>query len=131
MSLDGREAGELSGRDERIHDKRTWLPQLTQKQRRKTFWVYGKVMNLNHIGEVTVVLSRKWRNAGPKNTKIIVTNIPNVSARQVISIYQRRWPIEIIFKELKSALGSGEHQVSKEEKRITMNLEIEKLQRAA
>jgi IS4 transposase len=39
----------------------------------------------------------------------------------VISIYQRRWPIEIIFKELKSALGSGElgeHQALKEEKRI-------------
>jgi hypothetical protein len=103
---------------------RTWLPQLTQNRRRKTFWVYGKVMNLNHIGEVTVVLSKKWRNVGPKNTKIIVTNIPNVSARQVISIYQRRWPIEIIFKELKSALGLGEHQVSKEEKRIRNSIGI-------
>jgi IS4 transposase len=42
----------------------------------------------------------------------------------VISIYQRRWPIEIIFKELKSALGLGEHQVSKEEKRIINSIGI-------
>lgn len=43
-------------------------------------------------------MSKKRRNAGPKNTKIIVTDI--------------------------SALGLGEHQVSKEEKRIKNSIGI-------
>lgn len=98
--------------------KRTWVKHIFQQGRRKTFWVFSKNMSLNHIGDVTIVLSKNRRNAGPKNTKIIVTNLPMVSARDVISVYQRRWPIEIIFKELKSGLGLGEHQVTKEEKRV-------------
>ena len=57
-------------------------------------------------------LSKRWRNAGPDKTKIIVTNLPDVTA-EVISIYQRRWSVEVIFKELKSGLGLGEHQVTK------------------
>jgi len=104
--------------------KRTWLTHLTQKHKRKTFWIYGKIINLRHIGEVTVVLSKTRRNAGPKNTKIIITNLPNVSTRQVISIYQKRWPIEIVFKELKSALGLGEHQVTKKENRIKNSIGV-------
>lgn len=36
--------------------KRTWIKHLTEKHRRKTFWIYGKIINLRHIGEVTVVL---------------------------------------------------------------------------
>ncbi len=47
-----------------------------------------------------------------------MTNLPGVTARQVIAIYQRRWPIEIIFKELKSGLGLGEHQITKDETRV-------------
>jgi hypothetical protein len=98
--------------------KRTWIKHTFQQGRRKTFWIFSKDMSLNHIGDVTIVLSKNRRNVGPKNTKIIVTNLPMASARDVISVYQRRWPIEIIFKELKSGLGLGEHQVTKEEKRV-------------
>ena len=61
---------------------------------------------------------------GPNNTKIIVTNLPGVTARQVIAIYQRRWPVEIIFKELKSGLGLGEHQVTKKENRVENSLGV-------
>lgn len=104
--------------------RRTWISHIFRPGRRKTFWVFSKVMALNHIGEVTVVLSKNRRNAGPKNTKIIVTNLPMVTARQVINVYQRRWPIEIIFKELKSGLGLGEHQVTKEEKRVENSIGI-------
>jgi len=104
--------------------KRTWIKHLTDKNRRKTFWIYGKTINLNHIGEVTVVLSKRWRNAGPDKTKIIVTNLPDVTAREVISIYQRRWSVEVIFKELKSGSGLGEHQVTKKEHRIKNSIGI-------
>jgi len=104
--------------------KKTWIKPLTKTNRRKTFWIYGKTINLNHIGEVTIVFSKTRRNAGPKNIKIIVTNLPDVTAREVISIYQRRWSVEIIFKELKSGLGLGEHQVTKKEHRIKNSIGI-------
>jgi IS4 transposase len=98
--------------------KRTWIAPLTRQGRRKTFWIFGKQMRLRHVGDVTVVLSKKGRNVGPNKTKILVTNIPEVTARQVIAIYQRRWAIELIFKELKSGVGLGEHQITKDETRV-------------
>src|SRR3989442_10680009 len=73
---------------------------------------------LRHIGDVTVVLSKRGRNIGPKHTKILVTNLDEWIPRQVVGAYQRRWPVEQINRELKTDLGLGEHQVSTEEGRI-------------
>jgi len=103
---------------------RTWIPAYSNPNRRKTFWIYRKTVCLRHIGDVTVVLSKKGRNAGPKNTKIIVTNLPKATGRQVISIYQRRWSVEVIFKELKSGLGLGEHQVTGDRNRVEKSVGI-------
>lgn len=108
----------------RKHFQRTWIPRLPEERGRKTFWVYGKTLRLQHIGEVTVVLSKKGRNVGPKKTKIIVTDLAGVTPRQVICIYQRRWSVEILFKELKSGLGLGQHQVTKELDRIEKSIGI-------
>jgi hypothetical protein len=36
------------------------------------------------------------------------------SARLIVMIYLRRWPVEICFKELKSGLGLGQAQVTKD-----------------
>ena len=102
----------------RKHYKRTWVPRLPGSQGRKTFWIYSKRLCLRHIGEVTVVLSKKGRNVGPKHTKILVTNLAELLPRDVVFAYQRRWPIEQINRELKSDLGMGEHQVSGDEGRI-------------
>ena len=70
------------------------------------------------MGDVTVVLSKTGRNVGPKQTKILVTNLPEVTPRYVVFAYQRRWAAEQIHRELQSDLGMGEHQVSGEEQRI-------------
>jgi Transposase DDE domain len=102
----------------RKYYKRTWVPRLPGSPGRKTFWIYSKRLCLRHIGDVTVVLSKKGRNVGPKNTKILVTNLAELMPRDVVFAYQRRWPIEQINRELKSDLGMGEHQVSGEEDRI-------------
>ena len=98
--------------------QRTWIPRPTSNQGRKTFWVFRKRARLCHIGDVTMVLSKKGRNVCPKNTKILVTNLLELTARLVLSIYQRRWSVEILFKELKSGLGLGEHQVTRDIDRI-------------
>ena len=65
-----------------------------------------------------MVLSKKGRNMGPKNTKILMTNLPGTTVRQIIAIYQRRWPIEIMFRELKSGVELGEHQITINEQRV-------------
>jgi len=67
---------------------------------------------LRHVGDVTLVLSKKGRNTGPHNTKLLVTNLAELTPRQVVSMYQKRWAIELMHWELKSGLGLGEHQVS-------------------
>ena len=104
--------------------QRTWIPHLTNDKVRKTFWVFRKRTRLRHIGDVTMVLSKKRPNASPKRTKILVTNLTELTARQVLSVYQRRWPIEILFKELKTGLGLGEHQVTKSIDRIEKSIGI-------
>jgi Transposase DDE domain len=90
----------------------------------KTFWVDSTRLCLRHVGDVTVVLSKRGRNLGPKQTKILVTNLDEWIPRQVVSAYQRRWPVEQINRELKTDLGLGEHQVSGEEGRIEKSFGI-------
>jgi hypothetical protein len=104
--------------------RQTWIPRLPDHKGRKTFWIFEKLTSLKHLGDVTVVLTKKGRNVGPKNTKLLVTNLLELTARQVIDIYQRRWSVEILFKELKSGLGLGEHQVTKKLPRIEKSLGI-------
>jgi len=58
------------------------------------------------------MLSKKERNHGPQRTKLIVTNLPDLNGRQIVGIYARRWQIEILFRELSSDLGLGQHQVT-------------------
>jgi hypothetical protein len=98
--------------------QRTLVPRFPGARGRKTFWVYSTRLCLRHIGDVTVILSKRGRNLGPKQTKILVTNLDEWIPRQVVSAYQRRWPVEQINRELKTDLGLGEHQVSGEEGRI-------------
>jgi hypothetical protein len=97
---------------------RTWVPRIPVANGRKTFWTYSKRLCLRHVGDVTVVLSKTGRNVSPKHTKILVTNLPEVTPRYVVFAYQKRWAVEQINRELKSDLGMGEHQVSGEEGRI-------------
>src|SRR4029434_9611052 len=108
----------------RTYYQRIRVPRLPGAQGCKTFWVYSTRLCLRHIGDVTVVLSKRGRNIGPKQTKILVTNLDEWIPRQVVSAYQRRWPVEQINRELKTDLGLGEHQVSGEEGRIEKSFGI-------
>jgi Transposase DDE domain len=61
---------------------------------------------------------------GPKKTKILVTNLSELTPRQVVSMYQKRWAIELVNWELKSGLGLGQHQVRGDAKRSTNSVGI-------
>jgi len=104
--------------------KKTWIPKLPESLGRKVFWYYRVNRCLNGIGDVTIVLSKKGRNVGPKGIKMLVTNLMYLSERQILCIYNRRWSIEIVFKELKSGLGLGKQQVTKNERRIENSIGV-------
>lgn len=98
--------------------QKTWISKSHNPQRRNVFWTVTRKMRLSHIGDVTVVFSKKGRNLGAKNIRLIVTNLTGKSARDILSIYQKRWSVELLFWELKSGLGLGESQITKDPKRV-------------
>ena len=65
---------------------------------------------LSKIGTVRMVLSKRHRNAW-KTTVAIVTNEMKLDARTILAIYEKRWNIEVLFKELRGSLGLGDYQV--------------------
>jgi hypothetical protein len=80
---------------------------------------------LRHRGDVTVVLSKRRRNDGPKQTKILVTNLPEtVPAREIVGVYLRRWWVELLVKELKGVVGMGQHQVTKQVDRVERSVAV-------
>jgi hypothetical protein len=95
-----------------MYYQRTRVPRATTDTGRRTFWTYHTRVCLRHVGDVTLVLSKKGRNMGPQHTKLLVTNLAELTPSQVVCIYQKRWAIELLNWELKSGLGLGEHQVS-------------------
>ena len=64
--------------------------------RRRDYWVFTRRATLHNLGDVTMVLSKKRRNDGPKGVKIIVTNLTEASAGAILSMYAWRWGIEIV-----------------------------------
>jgi hypothetical protein len=86
--------------------------------RRQDYWVFMRHAELHQLGDVTLVLSKKRRNFGPKRVKIIVTNRLDVSASTVISQYSIRWAVELTIKELKGGLHLGRMQVSQDAERV-------------
>lgn len=66
--------------------------------------------HLSHIGRVRMVVSKRPR--GPwKKCIAIVTNETKLKARQIVEVYERRWLIEVLFKELAQDLGLGDYQM--------------------
>lgn len=65
---------------------------------------------LKGIGPVRMVV-RKRPGAAMATATAIVTNQRCLDPRTIVLIYERRWRIEMLFKELRSDLGLGEYQV--------------------
>jgi hypothetical protein len=106
----------------RYHQVRVSL--VVPTTRRRVFWTFAKQAQLAHVGEVTVVLSRRRRNDSPKHTKLLVTNLPQATAHLTVALYLRRWPVELCIKELKSVVGLGQHQVTKDAARVERSVAV-------
>src|SRR5262249_2849435 len=74
----------------------TRVPRAQGRKGRTTFWTYSTRLCLRHVGDVTVVLSKKGRNVSPQHTKILLTNLAELTPSQVVGIYQKRWAIEVM-----------------------------------
>src|ERR687894_2118280 len=58
------------------HYRQVRVPLVVPTARRRVFWTFAKSAQLAHVGDVTVVLSRRRRNDSPKHTELLVTNLP-------------------------------------------------------
>src|SRR2546423_11239836 len=78
------------------YSQRTRVPREHARKSRQTFWTYHTCVCLRHVGDVTVVLSKKGRNLGPKQTKILVTTLAELTPSQVVCIDKKRWAVELM-----------------------------------
>ena len=92
--------------------------------RRQDYWVFVRHATLHNLGDVTMVLSKKRRNRGPNQVKIIVTNLTGATVGTILSIYARRWGVELTIKELKSGLHLGRMQVTNDKARVTRSVAL-------
>jgi hypothetical protein len=106
------------------HYRQVRVPLVVPTARRRVFWAFAKPAQLAHVGDVTVVLSRRRRNDSPKHTKLLVTNLPHATAHLTVALYLRRWPVELCIKELKSVVGLGQHQVTKDAARVERSVAV-------
>jgi hypothetical protein len=91
--------------------------------RRKCYWVFRRTAHVRHLGYVTILLSKRRQNDGPKRIKLIVTNLTEATTTgTILSHSHRRWGVKVAFKELKSGLHLGQIQVTKEPERVTRGL---------
>jgi hypothetical protein len=106
------------------HYRQVRAPLVVPSARRRVFWTFAKRAELRQVGDVTVVLSRRRRNDSPKHTKLLVTNLPQATARLTVALYLRRWPVELCIKELKGVVGLGQSQVTKEAARVERSVAV-------
>ena len=83
------------------------------KARPRTYYVHQERRRIHSVGEVRLVFStmnKDLKAATPDDVKILMTNDLRLPARDVIALYSLRWQIELMFKELKSALGFHQYR---------------------
>ena len=68
----------------------------------KSYWIIELTMQLNAYGTVRVVISKEGQHEKPI---FLVTNVYNFSAKFIVSLYLKRFAIEIFFKDAKQFLN--------------------------
>ena len=88
-TVEGKAIKDLVTHLPRQYYRRTWVPRIPVGNGRQSFWVYSTRLCLRHVGDVTVVLSKTGRNVGPNQTKILVTNLTELTPRHMVFAYQK------------------------------------------
>ena len=96
----------------------------TPDGRRRDFWVFQRRATLHQLGDVTIVFSKKRRHHGPKHVRRFVTNLLEVKAGTVLSLYAWRWGVEVTIKELTGGLHLGQRQVTSDKDRVKRSVAL-------
>jgi hypothetical protein len=89
---------------------------LGPKVKGRTFYVHEERRDVHSVGNVLLVFSTKELPKAEKAVqvqKILMTNAVELTAREVVELYDLRWQIELFFKELKSTLGLHQYRFRK------------------
>lgn len=103
--------------------KQTWIP-FKDGKRRRCFYIRKENLQLNELGDVTVVFSKIRRNDAPACSRVLLTNLPKLTGREILMKYQKRWHTEVLFRELKSGLGLGQMQVTRDSGRVERSIAL-------
>ena len=79
------------------------------KVNRKTYFVFEYEADMNGIGIVKIVFSKKKRYS--KYISYFFTNMREAGGREVLLHYSERWNIEVFFRDAKQNLGLGSYQM--------------------
>lgn len=84
------------------------------RMRRSRGWRWLRVAAVDGVlgrtGNVRVVFSKRSRQRN-KELLSVATNEVTRKPREIIAIYERRWSIEVLFKEMRTSLGLCDYQV--------------------
>lgn len=86
--------------------------QLPGARKPAKFRVATRTGSMRGLGMVQVVFSERLSD---RSFVALVTDQTELSAREVVSGYRGRWPIEVTLKELKQSLGLGQYQTTRYE----------------
>lgn len=81
-------------------------------RRKVIYYAYKKALSIANLGQRSVVFSKKLKIEGRKRSysnKALLTNNTQLTAPQIIELYELRWEIELFFKELKSYLHFADY----------------------
>src|SRR5262249_30805475 len=96
----------------------------TPDGRRRDYWGFTRRATLPKLGDVTIVLSKKRRNDGPKKGKISVTNLREAHAGAIRSMDAWRWGVEVPRKARQSGVHLGQMQATHDKKRGTRSVSL-------
>jgi hypothetical protein len=88
--------------------RRASLSRAKDKTRRRTYWVHSRTEQVHSVGEVLLLFSttrKPQATADVPVQKVLMTNATGATLAEVLTWYDLRWQVELLFKELKSHLG--------------------------
>jgi hypothetical protein len=86
------------------------------KAKSRTYYVHQEKREVHSVGAVRLVFSTAKKDlttATADDVKILMTNDPKLTVRDVVELYSLRWQIELFFKELKGTLGFHQYRFQK------------------
>ena len=78
------------------------------------YYAYCKTHTLTAFGKVRLVISYKNEDLSDKTPYLIICNQHTWRAAGILSVYRRRWPVEVFYEEAK-AEGLNKYQIRQQE----------------